>query len=79
MFLLDHLILEIFIFVFEQSVRIFVIVFYLLIFCKNTFDFEIFGIDHLLEFGIFIVKGFDLVQMLFLEIFYFRMEVVIEL
>ena len=79
MLLLDHLVFEILVFVFEQSVGIFVIVLDLLIFGKNTFDFQVFGVNHFLEFGVFVVKGFDLVQVLLLEVLNFGMEVVIKL
>ncbi len=71
MLLLDHLIFQIFIFVFEQSVRIFVIVLDLLIFGKNAFNFEIFRVDNFLQFGVFVIKSLNLVQVLFLEIFNF--------
>jgi hypothetical protein len=79
MLLLNHLVFEILIFVFEQSVGIFVIMFDLLIFGKNAFDFQVFRVDHFLELGILVVKGLNLVQVLLLEILDFRMEIVIEL
>ena len=42
------------------------------------FDLSIFGVDNLLEFGVFIVKGFDLVQVLLLQVFQLRMVTVVE-
>lgn len=49
-----------------------------MIFGQNIFNFDIFGIDDFFEFGVFIVQGFNLVEMLFFKIFNFRVEIVIK-
>lgn len=75
----EDLVLEILIFFLEDFDGILIVVLDLEILCQDLFDFCIFGVDDLLEFGVFIVKSLDLVQVLFLQVFQLRVVSIIEL
>jgi hypothetical protein len=75
----NHFIFEILILALEQVHRVFVIVFDLLILGQDRLYLHIFGVDDLLQLGIFVVKGFNLIKMLLFEVLYFTVEVVVEL
>ena len=79
MLVLHNLVLEFFILFFQEGDGVFIVILHLAMLCHDLINFEVLGINHFFKFRVLIIKGFDLVKMLFFEVFNFTMEIEVKL